>query len=551
MKNCAQCKSPFEITSKDRQFYEKIDVPEPTLCSACRQQRRLAWRNERQLYVTKSSLSGKRIISVISPDKPYKVYENEEWWSDDYNPLEYARDFDFNRPFFKQFADLLKTVPHMNLIGSNNENCGYCHLLANCKNCYMIVESSNNEDCLYGYWLQKCLGCTDVSYSHDSKYCYEVDNCYTCYGLKWSADCTNCSESFFLKNCTGCKNCFGCVNLHQKQYFIFNEQKTKGEYEDFIKTINFNSYSAINGLKKKFNGFVLKYPHKFAHIINSENCTGDYIMDSRECEQCFHAHDAEYCKYGEHVWRGSRHNMDVSTAGRQGEWIYEAINVGISSNNVQFAVQNWTCSDMRYCYGCFNSNNNFGCVGLKRNKYCILNKQYTKEEFESLKIKIIEYMKKTGEWGEFFPASISPFGYNETVAQEQFPISKEDARKKNFQWSDYEPPALEVEKIISANKLPDDNKDIPDDILNWAVKCEITQRPFRLIKEELKFYRQHNLPIPRKHPDQRHKERMQTRNPNKLYNRKCAKCGAGILTTYSPDRPEKIYCETCYLKTVY
>ncbi len=551
MKNCKQCQSSFEITDEDRKFYEKIDVPEPTLCPTCRAQRRLSWRNERKLYVNKSSLSGKRLISVISPDKPYKVYESEEWWSDSYNPLDYGRNFDFNRPFFEQFSELLEATPHMNLIGSNNENCGYCHLLANCKHCYMIVESSNNEDCFYGYWLQKCLGCADTSYSHDSRYCYEADNCYNCYNLKWSTDCVNCSDSAFLKGCIGCKNCFGCINLHQKEYCIFNEQKTKEEYQAFTNSINFDSYSAVNDFKNKFNEFTLKHPHKYAHIVNSENCTGDYIMDSRNCEQCYHAHDAEYCKYGEHVWRGSRYNMDVSTAGREAEWIYESINTGISSNNVQFAVQNWTCSDMRYCYGCFNSDNNFGCVGLKHNKYCILNKQYSKEEYETLVPKIIEHMKKTSEWGEFFPASVSPFGYNETVAHEQYPLTKKEAISNDFQWSDYELPPPDVEKIIPAEKLPDDNKDIPDDVLNWAIECEVTKTPFRLIKEELKFYREHNIPIPRKHPDQRHKERMLTRNPNKLWKRKCDKCNTDIQTTYSPDRPEKVYCEACYLKTVY
>ena len=35
-------------------------------------------------------------------------------------------------------------------------------------------------------------------------------------------------------------------------------------------------------------------------------------------------------------------------------------------------------------------------------------------------------MMKTGEWGEFFPSSLSPFGYNETVAQEHFPMSREE-----------------------------------------------------------------------------------------------------------------------------
>ena len=32
-------------------------------------------------------------------------------------------------------------------------------------------------------------------------------------------------------------------------------------------------------------------------------------------------------------------------------------------------------------------------------------------------------MMITGEWGEFFPSSLSPFGYNETVAQEYFPLT--------------------------------------------------------------------------------------------------------------------------------
>jgi len=37
--------------------------------------------------------------------------------------------------------------------------------------------------------------------------------------------------------------------------------------------------------------------------------------------------------------------------------------------------------------------------------------------------KIIEHMQKMGEWGEFFPSSLSPFGYNETVAEEYYPIN--------------------------------------------------------------------------------------------------------------------------------
>ncbi len=551
MKSCQKCHLNFEITQEDRNYYEKIEVPEPTLCPRCRAQRRLAWRNERKLYVTQSGLSGKRIVSVISPDKAFKVYESEEWWSDQYKPLDYGREFDFKRPFFEQFSALLKDVPHMNLIGSNNENCGYCHLLANCKHCYMIVESSNNEDCLYGYWLQKCLAAVDTSYTHNSQYVYEVDNCYNCYNLKWSSDCTNSSDSYFLKNCNGVKNSFGCVNLQQKEYCIFNEQKTKEEYEAFISELDLESHEQLNHWKKAFEEFKLQFPQKYNHSLNAEDCTGDYIINSRHCQDCYHAHDAEFCKYGEHVWRGSRNNMDVSTAGRDAEWIYESINTGISSNNVQFAVQNWSCSDMRYSYGCFNSQNNFGCVGLKRNQYCILNKQYTKEEYETLVEKIIEHMKQTGEWGEFFDPQFSPFGYNETVAQEQYPLNKEEALEKGFTWSDYSPPPPNVERTIPAQKLPDHNKDIPDDVLNWAIECEVSQKPFKLIKEELNFYHEHKIPIPRQHPDLRHEKRIKSRNPNQLWDRTCDNCQKKLQSPYSPEKLDKVYCEACYLEKVY
>jgi len=79
----------------------------------------------------------------------------------------------------------------------------------------------------------------------------------------------------------------------------------------------------------------------------------------------------------------------------------------------------------------------------------------------------------------------------------------------------------------------------------------VTGKPFKIIKQELVFYIENNLPVPTKHPDQRHKERMDLRNPRKLYERTCAECEKDIVTTYSPDRPERVVCEECYRKLVY
>jgi hypothetical protein len=75
---------------------------------------------------------------------------------------------------------------------------------------------------------------------------------------------------------------------------------------------------------------------------------------------------------------------------------------------------------------------------LRNKEYCILNKQYTKEEYEQLVPQIIDHMTKTGERGEFFPASISPFCYNETVVMEYYPLTKDEALAKGFKRMDTE-----------------------------------------------------------------------------------------------------------------
>ena len=194
-------------------------------------------------------------------------------------------------------------------------------------------------------------------------------------------------------------------------------------------------------------------------------------------------------------------------------------------------------------------------------------------------------MMKMDEWGEFFPSILSPFGYNETVAQEYYPLTRESVIARNeaiqdnnsntgsprsarddgatgakspalrapslqrglrYNWSDYEPPFPKVEKVIPASKLPENIKDIPDDILNWAIECEVTKKPFRIISQELDFYRKHSLPIPHRHPDIRHEDRMKLRNPRKLWERKCDKCGKEMVSTYSPEREDTVYCEECY-----
>lgn len=106
-------------------------------------------------------------------------------------------------------------------------------------------------------------------------------------------------------------------------------------------------------------------------------------------------------------------------------------------------------------------------------------------------------------------------------------------------------------QTLKAKDLPENIQDVADDMLNKVILCECSGKPFRIIKAELEFYRKHNLPIPHKHPDVRHLERIYLRTPRKLRDRTCMKCGTKIQTTYSPERPEIVYCGQCYNKEIY
>jgi len=526
-------------------------MPAPKLCPNCRQQERLAWRNERQLYHQTCDLCKKNTISVYHKESPFIVYCQECWWSDHWNPIEYEREFDFERSFFEQFCELMIKVPRPAILNRNSENSEYTHICENNRNCYLLVESSTNENCLYGYWIQKSKHCVDCSHCNECEWCYECENCKQGYNLFFSQNCQTCSDSWFLKNCIGCKNCFGCANLHHKEFYIFNEPHSKEEYGKKIITLKPHTYPEVIKTKQTFEKWRQEQFYKYAEITSSENCTGDYISESKDCYECYNASQARDCRYSHHVWRDTKDNMDVDTVGMNSDLNYQCINTAINSHHNLGCARCWGVSDSYYSNECDYSQNLFGCIGLRHKKYCIFNKQYSKKEYHRMVERIVKHMVKTGEWGLFFPRNLSPFGYNETVAQERFPLQKENAERLGFKWSDVKTEPPEAKKKIQSSKLPDSIELIPDDILNWAIECEDSKTPFKITAQELLFYRKKGLPIPHLHPDIRHKKRMKLRNPQKLHHRKCAKCQSEIQTTYSPDRSEIVYCEHCYLKNIY
>lgn len=73
-------------------------------------------------------------------------------------------------------------------------------------------------------------------------------------------------------------------------------------------------------------------------------------------------------------------------------------------------------------------------------------------------------------------------------------------------------------------------------LLNWDIECIVTKKLYRIIKQELDFYRKHNLLIPKKHPDERHMDILKKRWFKNIYARECDKCGISIKSIYSENR---------------
>jgi hypothetical protein len=459
---------------------EKFSIPLPTLCPEERRRRRLAFRNERKLYKRKCHATEKEIVSIFSPDKPYIIYSQDYWWSDKWDPIDYGREFDFRYSAFEQYSELIWKVPMQSNYGFQNENCDYTNYLWKSKSCYLTNAWIWGENLLYCYWI------TTSSSSIDSMLIKNSSELYNC------IDCNNCYSCISCLSCDNCSFCYFCDNLYWKNYYWKNQESSKEEIEELLKRW-------ISSLANIWNSKIHDY---------SENISWKRIFHSKSIFESIQIEDSKDCYYWSFgISMNNANDFDYDSTS---EWVYEC-HTGYKNYHSWFLAYWNELQYSYYCSDCFNLDHCFLCTWLHNKSYCILNKQYTKEEYEELVSRIIEKMMSDGEWWEFFPASLSPFGYNETVAQEYYPLKREEALLRKLNWSNYEAPFPSVSKVLGTEgmkRLPEDISQIPDDILNWALTCEVTGKPFRIIKQELEFYRKHGIPIPRRHPDVRHMDRM-------------------------------------------
>jgi len=570
-KQCVNCKQNFVIEPEDFAFYEKISagwrMPAPTWCPDCRSRRRMQWTNYRHWYPRE--LDGKRVLSYFHPEAPVNVMSVKEWWSDSWSGLEYGREYDFSRPFFLQFIELYREVPRPHMINDlESTRCDYCNDVGTSKNCYLSTTIIESEEINYSTTVVASRELWDSFWVFKSELCYECIDCYSSRGVMWGQNVDSCLDSMLLFDCKNVSNCIACVGMRNAQYSIFNEPVGKQAYEEFLSTLIAGGYDAWLKLKERFEAFKLTRPHRYAQIHHSVNCTGDQIRGGKNCKQCFDvSQELEDLKFVTYAGLGIKDSYDCYNAGSIANTLYEGNLVGSDSSRLFFCNNVMKgCMNIYYSDNCVGSSNLFGCVGLKKNSYCILNRQYSKQEYEELVEKIKQHMNdmpytdakgRVYKYGEFFPPELSPFAYNETIANEHFPLSKDEAQEQGYKWRDQEKRSYQI--TLRANDLPQDIRELSDNITDEIIECEDASQSvcgcttaFRILEKDLEFYRRFNIPLPRLCPNCRYKKRFLRRNPLKLWHRKCMNqgCTNEFETSYSPDRPEIVYCEKCYQQEV-
>ena len=365
--------------------------------------------------------------------------------------------------------------------------------------------------------------------------------------------------------------------FRNKNCHVFNKPVSK---EEFIR-IRDSVLSSNTMLEKRFIEFrkVLqeKAIHKYTVGDHNSNVSGDFIYNAKNVHASFFVEGGENDKYVVRCVKGQKDTMDTFGV-NGGELGYDSNNVDFSSR-VLFSLNGENNSNTEYLIDSFSTENCFGCISLNHKKYCILNKQYSEDEYKDLREKIIAQMKelvyvdRAGRkytYGEFFPTELSPVAYNESIAQEYVPITKQQAEDLKYPWlEDADKGYVPTKKW---DELPDTILEVDNSILKDIILCEAWDNDkekakehkcsmaFKITPDELATYRKFNLPLPRKCPNTRSFEKFQLRNPVDIWHRQCmcdkqhphhtGKCTNEFETSYAPDRPEIVYCEQCYQQEV-
>ncbi|MFH1253722.1 MAG: hypothetical protein V1664_05360 [Candidatus Uhrbacteria bacterium] len=552
-RTCVLTGEKWQMTDEEISWYKKFNVPPSKVSPQTRWWLTAGWFTSFQWWWNKHAETGKPLLSFIHPATGLKILPDKEWFDRDFTDRGLM--FDLQKSFFEQLRQLQLSVPIRAEQNEKEPENSIARFSFGDVNSYFNM-GCRSRNSLFNIWT------FDVEDSAETDICSSIKNSFNIgysqriYNCKFVRTSFDCLDSAFLFDCRNCQFCFGATNKRNAKYIFFNQQLTKDEYEKQVTKIDFSCRSMIDEYLKKFFDLMNSttiWPENFNE--QTENSTGEFLNKVRNIKFGFSningAHDLFWVNYANGDCFDSTFCSGLVDSNR----CFYSTNI-VKSTNVKFSYHCGTSQNLEYCLDCYNCENCFGCAGLNRKKFCLLNKQYTEEEYWRLVDELKTKMLEGGEYGEFFPLSMATSYFPDSGAVLYFGAPKEIGVKLGA--LDFEPESFgavgeelsDVSKMKDASLVPDNIDDFDESQwLGIPLWDAAWKRRFAFIKPEIDFYRKNRLGPPRQHFIARMQKLILEANVGKFAEQKCHQCQKIILVAENPTyKNRKIYCHECYLK---
>jgi len=505
------------------------------------------------IWYNRHAETDKSIISNVHPSTGIRVLPDSEWFAKDFQ--DQAVEIDLEKSFFDQYYKLNRAVPRA---------AGY-HYVPPVRSLSFISLGDEDSYFVLGSQSKRCFSSTNIYDTEDSVECARLrggqlccnvirsDRMYRCFFTRESFDCT---DSSFIFDCRNCSFCFGAVNQRNKKYLWFNEQLNQVEWEKRRSEVDLSSWQTRQEYENKFHDFVVMavWPENFN--VNEKDSSGEYLQDCRGIRNGYYiessgSSDLENVSFV--LGRAPSQDIYGGFAIIASSDCYQVLGVN-NASQIKFALSIISDSfDCEYCETCYNCEHCFGCVGLKYKKFCILNKQYSEDEYWKILDELKCVMLERGEYGDLPLANFSTQVCQSSGLGVIYGASDAECRlfgAKEIKPADdgAEGAVLEPTLIRPVSEIPDRIED-KEKIAGTVWRDEKMNRRFSYLLPELEMYDQLKIAPPRKHPTRRITDLYREMNMPIFFETECQKCQKKISTAKNQAYPDrKIYCHACYLK---
>lgn len=547
------CEREFQLYAEDIQFLNKLRVPPPNFCPTCRRIKRMTHTSLFQLFKRKCDAPehSEQMISLFPEDCPFPVFDYKYFIGDEFDPFVYGRDYSKDESPMETLLSMRRNFPVPSFLNKDTSsiNNEYGNGGRNIKNGYFTFGCFDSDDVWYTVMARKSKYIMDSRFIYSSDHVYKgfhSENIYKSSFIYFSFDC---SDSMFMFDCRNCDSCFGCVNLRNAKYCVWNKQLSKEEYEDFMKSLYPITIAHLQKLQEDFWVLVKSLPINATRNSSVENVFGVSLIRSKNLYDVTESEDSENIRYGDGAV-AHQDSMDVFLSGVS-SLLYETINVGSHSSNVKFSVSTKLSTNCEFVFNSKNLDNCFMCFGLQDKSYCVLNKQYSPSEYFALVDTIKCNMWKRGEYGDGLSIDFSAQAYNFSTASDSFPLTTEEIHRLGGYVAHAPESNAGDTGMLTAEEISQTIEETSDSIIDSAIVCRISGKPFRITKSELQFYRVMKLPLPTIHPTIRLQDHFFVAPIGIKFITKCVKCSKDMCSAIDPKKGFMLYCEKCYQQEVY